>query len=325
MDRRRFLLTWLIGALAAPSVGEAQPAVRPVIGILHAGSTSSLRPNVEAFRKGLRDLGYVEGKNVAIEYRYADGHAARLRALVADLLAMRVNVIVTSGTTATQAAKDATTTTPIVIAAGADPVIMGFAQSLARPGGNITGISIHAGELLQKRLELLHQAVPRAKVVAFLLQGANPGNAVFVSAMTTAASSFGLSIHPIEVRGIDFKDAFAMMMKVKADALVVIEDPTFVAEAKRIADLALTHRLPTMLGNRLYVHAGGFMAYGFVFEDLWRRSASYVDRILKGGNPAEMPIERADKFALIINSRTAKALGITIPPSLLVRADEVID
>ena len=326
MDRRRFLLTSLAGAVAAPLAVTADQAGKHTIGVLHLGSAAGLRPYLDAFREGLRERGYVEGDSVAIELRSADDQADRLPVRVAELLALKVRVIVTSGTTSIQAAKDATKTTPIVIAAGADPVVMGFAQSLARPGGNITGLSILGRDFFQKRLELLRQAAPQTKIAALLLHAANPGNPVFVEALTTAASSLGLQSHVVAVRTAnDLADAFAATARAKADALVVIEDPSFVAHAKRIADLALNHRLPTMLGNRLFVHAGGLMAYGLVYEDLWRRAATYVDRILKGANPADMSIEQPNKFDLTINLKTAKALGLTIPPSLLLRADQVIE
>jgi len=263
--------------------------------------------------------GYVEGKTVSIESRFANGDAARLPALVAELVALNVKVIVTAGTTSIRAAKDVTRTVPIVIAVGA-------AKSLAQPGGNITGLSILGSEIARKRLELLHAAVPRARVVAFLVQAANPGNPVFIKAMTTVASSLGFRLHVVKVNATDhLSRAFAEMVAANAEALVVIEDPTFVALAKSIADLALSHHLPTMLGNRLYVYAGGLMAYGLVYNDLWRRAARYVDRILKGANPADMPIEQPNKFDLIINLTTARALNLTIPPSLLLRADQVIE
>jgi putative tryptophan/tyrosine transport system substrate-binding protein len=281
---------------------------------------------LKAFGDGLRDHGYIEAKNVSIEYRFANGDPARLPALAGELVALKVKVIVTAGTTAIQAAHDVTRTTPIVIAVGADPVEMGFAKSLARPAGNITGLSILGSEIARKRLELLHEAVPRARAVAFLVQAANPGNSVFVKAMTMAASSLGFRLHVAKVSvANDLAGAFAEMVRAKAEAVVVIEDPTFVAIAKTIADLALNHRLPTMLGNRLYVHAGGLMAYGLVYNDLWRRAAGYVARILNGANPADMPIEQPNKFDLIINLKTARALSLTVPPSLLVRADQVIE
>ena len=326
MDRRRFLLTSLAGAFAPPLVAAAQQAGKHTIGVLNLGSAVSLRPYLDAFREGLRERGYIEGATVAIELRSADDQVDRLPACVAELLALKVRVIVTGGTTSVQAAKDATKTTPIVIAGGADPVGMGFAQSLARPGGNITGLSLSAGEFLQKRLELLHQATPQAKIAALLLHAANPGNPVFVKAVTTAAPSLGLKIHVAAVRAVnDLPDAFAAMVRANADALLVMEDPSFGANAKKITDLALNHRLPTMLGNRIFVQAGGLMAYGLVYEDLWRRTATYVDRILKGANPADLPIEQPTKFDFVINLKTAKALGLTLPPSLLARADQVIE
>ena len=326
MDRRRFLLTSLAGALAVPVAAQAQRAPMQRIGVLHLGSAASLHSRLDALREGLRDHGYVEGQSIAIDVRVADGRADQLSALVRELLALNVKAIVTSGTTSVWAAKDASKTTPIVIAAGADPVLMGFAHSLARPGGNITGLSILADEILQKRLQLLREAVPQAKIVGFLLHAANPGNSAFVSAMTTAASSLGLQMRVVSVSAAnDLSHAFAEMARAKADALVVIEDASLLGHEKNIGDLALSHRLPTMLGNRRFVHAGGLMSYGLLYEDLWRRAAGYVDRILKGANPADMPIEQPTKFDLVINLKTAKALGLTIPPSLLARADQVIE
>ena len=288
-----------------------------------------MRPYWDAFRAGLRDRGYVEGKSIAIEYRSANDQADRLPTLVAELLGMNVRVIVATGTTSIQAAQAATQNTPIVSAATADPVAMRFAQSLARPGGNVTGLSISAGsagELNQKRVEILRQAVPQAKLVAFLLHGANPGNPVFVRAVSDAASSLGLRIHAFEVRTVgELEDTFTAIARAKADGLVVIEDPSFTTHAKKIVDLALKHRVPTMAGNRLFVRAGGLMAYGLVYEDLFRRAATFVDRILEGANPADLPIEQPTKFELVINLKTANALGLTIPPSLLLRADQVIE
>jgi putative ABC transport system substrate-binding protein len=325
MERRTFLTMLPASLLAASHAAEAQQG-KHVIGVLNLGFADSQRSSWDAFRQGLRERGYIEGDSVAIEFRSADGEADRLPALIAELLALKVKVIVTAGTTSVQAAKSATSTTPIVIAAGADPVAMNFAQSLARPGANITGLSILAGEIAQKRLELLRRAVPHAKVAAFLLQSANPGNAIFVKATTEAGQSLGLRVQVLQVRTPDeLEQAFAAMVTVKADALLVVEDPIFLAHAKKIADLALRHRLPTMLGNRLYVHAGGLMAYGLAYDDLWRRAAGYVDRILKGAKPAEMPIEQPNKFDLIINLKTAKALGLTIPRTLLLQADQVVE
>ena len=319
MYRRQFLTSALAGGLAVPRRGWAQHAVPPIIGMLDLGLGANVEQGWKAFRDGLRERGYVEGKTVSIESRFANGDAARLPALVAELVALNVKVIVTAGTTSIRAAKDVTRTVPIVIAVGA-------AKSLAQPGGNITGLSILGSEIARKRLELLHAAVPRARVVAFLVQAANPGNPVFIKAMTTVASSLGFRLHVVKVNATDhLSRAFVEMVAANAEALVVIEDPTFVALAKSIADLALSHHLPTMLGNRLYVYAGGLMAYGLVYNDLWRRAAKYVDRILKGANPADMPIEQPNKFDLIINLTTARALNLTIPPSLLLRADQVIE
>jgi len=326
MNRRAFITGMTGGLIAAPLAADAQQPGRYTIGVFTLGQAAQSRPYWDSLREGLRERGHVEGKGIAIEFRSAEEQVDRLPALVAELLALNVKVIVTSGTTSVRAANNATKTTPIVMAVSADPVEQGFAKSLARPGGNITGLSILGGEIAQKRLELLLQAVPRVKVPAFLVQAANPGNPVFVKAITLAASSLGMQLHVVKARGAtDLPDVFAEIARAKADVLLVIEDPIFVAHAKKIADLALTYRLPTMLGNRLYVHAGGLMAYGLVYEDLWRRAAGYVDRILKGADPAEIPIEQPNKFDLIINLKTAKALGLTIPPSLLQRADQVVE
>ncbi len=326
MYRRQFLATALAGGLAVPRGVWAQNAAPPRIGMLSLGSAVNTGQPWKAFRDALREHGYIEGKTVSVESRFANGDAAQLRGLVAELVALNVKVIVTSGTTSVRAARDVTRTIPIVIAVGADPVEMGFAKSLAQPGGNVTGLSILGSEIARKRLELLHEAVPGSRVMAFLVQAANPGNPVFVNAMRSVASSLGFQLNIMKVSiPDDLFGAFSQMVRAKTDALLVIEDPTFVAMAQTIADLALKHRLPTMLGNRLYVDAGGLMAYGLVYEDLWRRAASYVDRILKGANPADMPIEQPNKFDLVINLKTAKALGLTIPPSLLLRADQVIE
>jgi putative ABC transport system substrate-binding protein len=326
IDRRAFLAGTGAVLLAAPLAAEAQRAGRPAIGVLYLGAPEDVVPYRQTFRQGLRERGYVEGENVDIEYRYAYCDGDRLPALATELVATKVAVIVTAGTTSVQAAWDATKTIPIVIAAGADPVEMQFAQSLARPGGNITGLSTLAVEIGAKRLELLLQAVPRARAVAVLLHGRNPGNATFEQALTTTALRLGVGIYPRIVRAAsEFEEAFAAMrVKDKADAAVVIEDPVFACHAKTIADLALRHRLPTMLGERLFVHAGGLMAYGPEYQDLVRKAATYVDKILKGAKPGDLPIEQPTKFELVISLKTAKALGLTIPQSLLARADEII-
>jgi putative ABC transport system substrate-binding protein len=325
-SRRVFLGTLGAGLYVPLRSAAAQQAGTPTIGILDLGSAPRMRPYWDALRAGLRDLGYVDGQNIVIEYRSAQDQTGRLPALATELVALKVNVIVAAGTTSIRAARDASNTIPIVIAAGADPVEMGFAQTLARPGGNVTGLSILAGEINQKRLELLRQAAPHAKAVAFLLQGANPGNPIFVKAVNAAAQSLGLLVHPVEVRAVtELGAAFSEMTRAKADAVLVIEDPSFATHARELAVLALNRRLPTMTGNRLYVQAVSLMAYGLVYEALFRRAAAYVVRILKGANPAEMPIEQPTKYDLVINLKTAKALGLTIPPSLLARADQVIE
>jgi len=338
MERRRFIEV-IAGALlatplavgigvvlgGAPIVAQT-PTKVATIGVLSLAPSVSAPWAVEALRKGLAEHGWVEDRTYRIVARDADGKAERLPAAAADLVALKVDVIVTSSTTAIRAARDATTTIPIVIAVGADPVAMGFAASLARPGGNITGLSILAGEIVAKRLELLKQAVPRATTVAVLLHGANPGNPTFVKALQETAPRLKLRLHPVEAREpAEFEATFDSITRAGANALWVIEDPVFHANAPRLVQLAAKHRLPAMWGNRLFVEAGGLMTYGLVYEDLWRRSAAYVDRILKGAKPADLPIEQPNKFDLVINLKTAKALGLTIPPSLLQRADEVIE
>jgi ABC-type uncharacterized transport system substrate-binding protein len=327
MDRRVFIGTLASGLLAAPLAGEGQRAGRPTIGVLYLGAPEDMAPYRHIFRQGLRERGYVEGENVDIEYRYADCDVDRLPALAVELVATKVDVIVTAGTTSVQAAWNATKAIPIVSAAGADPVEMRFARSLARPGDNITGLSTFGLGIGTKRLELLLQAVPRAKVVVVLLHGSNPGNPLFEQVLRTAAKQLGVRIYPRKVRASsEFEDTFlAMKRQDKADAVVVIEDPVFACHARRIADLALRQRLPTMLGNRLFVHAGGLMAYGPEYQGLVRQAATYVDKILKGAKPGDLPIEQPTKFEFVINLKTAKAIGLTIPPSVLARAAQVID
>lgn len=281
---------------------------------------------MDALRKGLLEHGWVEGRTFRLVSRSAEGEAERLPSVAADLIALKVDVIVTAGTTSIRAARDATRTIPIVMAAGADPVTMGFAASLARPGGNVTGLSILGGEFLVKRIELLKQAVPRATRVGVLLHRANPGNAAFLKAIREAAPKLKVSVSPVEVsEPREFENAFATMTVGGMNAALVLEDPVFSANIARLLEAADRQRLPVMWGNRRYVESGGLMAYGLISEDLWRRAAGYVDKILKGAKPGDLPIEQPTKFELMINLKTAKAIGLTIPPSFLQRADRVIE
>jgi len=283
----------------------------------------------EAFRQGLRDLGYVEGRNVVIEYRDAEGKLERLPALAAELVALKVDVIVTGGGTPTAlAAKQATRTVPIVFIAVGDPVTSGLVTSLARPGGNVTGLTSLAPELVGKWLELLTQAVPGVSRVAFLWQPGVIGERTekdMLKAADVAARALGVRLQFVEARGpADIDRAFSDMTRTRAGALTVLPYAMFNSERRRLVDLAAKNRLPTVYSFREYVDAGGLMAYGPNLADLIRRAATYVDKILKGAKPADLPVEQPTKFELVINLKTAKALGLTIPPSLLGRADEVI-
>jgi putative ABC transport system substrate-binding protein len=329
MDRRRFLLTSLAGALAGPLAVEAQPAAKvPRIGWLPVNLAAAPH-NLEPFRQGLRDLGYVEGRNLVIETRDAEGRLERLPALAAELVALKVDVIVAPGTPQALAAKNATRTIPIVFVGAADPVREGLVTSLARPGGNATGSSNLAPELVGKRLELLKQAVPAVSRVAVLRQpGAVPERAEkdMLKEAEVAARALGLQPQFVEARGpADVDRAFSDMTRARAGALTVLPSAMFVSERRRLVDLAAKNRLPAVYGSREFVDAGGLMSYGPNIADLNRRAATYVDKILKGAKPGDLPIEQPTKFEVAINLKTAKALGLTIPPSLLARADQVIE
>ena len=280
---------------------------------------------VEALRAGLRDLGYVEGKNIVIEYRWVEGKYERLPDLAAELVRLKVDIIVAQATQGTLAAKRATTTIPIVTPLSGDPVATGLVASLARPGGNVTGSTFFQPELAAKRLELLRDALPRTRRVAVLLNPDQSSHPLIFQAMELTAKSLKLELHQFGVRGPDeFESAFAAMAKRRVDAVAIIEDPSTIANAKAVADLAARKRLPS-IGHVELAEAGGLMAYGVNIPEMWRRAAVFVDKILKGAKPADLPIERATKFELIVNMKTAKALGIKIPQSILVRADKVIE
>jgi putative ABC transport system substrate-binding protein len=316
------------GLLTTSLVAEAQQAAKvPRIGYL--GPTLAANPHmIEAFLQGLRDLGYVEGRNVVIEYRSAEGNLERYRALVAELVALKVDVIFVPGTPAAVAAKQATRTLPIVFAGAADPVADGLVTSLARPGGNVTGLSGFSPELVGKRLELLKQAVPGVSRVAVLWQpGAVPEltEKHLLKEADVAARALGVQLQIVEARGpADLDRAFSDMTRARAGALTVLGTPMFFTERRRLVDLAAKNRLPAVYGTRDSVDVGGLMAYGPNTADLVRRAATYVDKILKGAKPGDLPVEQPTKFELVINLKTAKALGLTIPQSVLGRADEVI-
>jgi putative ABC transport system substrate-binding protein len=329
MDRRRFLLTSLAGAFTVPPVVEAQQAAKVArIGYLTPGLPTN-RDFLEGFRRGLRDRGYFEGRNLVIEIRSAEGKFERLPALVAELLALKVDVIVTGGTPATLAAKKATSTVPIVFAAAGDPVTSGLVASLARPGGNVTGLSMLSADLVGKCLEQLTQAVPGVSRVAVLWQpGAVPERTEkeTLKAAEAAGRALGMQLQFVEARGPENLDrAFSEITRARPGALTVLPSSMFISERRRLADLAAKNRLPAVYFVREFVDAGGLMAYGPNLPDLSRRAATYVDKILKGAKPGDLPMEQATKFELVINLKTARALGLTIPPSLLLRADQVIE
>jgi putative ABC transport system substrate-binding protein len=313
-----------LGLLVVPFAAEAQQAGVPRIGFLGAASASGYAPQLKAFRQGLRDLGYVEGKNIAIEYRWAEGKYARLPELAAELAHRKVDVLVTHGLPGTQAAKGVTTTIPIVIAAVGDAVASGLVASLARPGGNVTGLSYFLPELTAKRLELLKEAVPRIARVALLLNPDNPANGPILQAVNARATALKVEVRQVEARGPqDFEGALSAVASRRGDALVVIDDGTLVANARGVAALAAKTRLPS-IGFKEFAEAGGLMAYGVNFLDMFRRAAVFVDKILKGTKPADLPVEQPTEFELLINLKTAKDLGLTIPQSILIRANEVI-
>jgi putative tryptophan/tyrosine transport system substrate-binding protein len=316
----------ILGTLVAPLTADAQPAAKvPRIGVFNASTAASASRNVEAFRRGLREHGYVEGQNIVVERRFGDAKAERIAEVAAELVRLKVDVIVTTTDVAIAAVKQQTQTIPIVMANSTDPVGTGFVASLARPGGNVTGLTSISPELSAKRLELLKEVVPGLSRVAIMW---NPDvrGAVFIYKETqSAARSLQLQLQSVEVsRADDFDRAFSALTTGRAEALVVVTSPFAFAVREQLARLALKHRLPTMFGLSEHVDAGGLIAYGPNNADAWRRAATYVDKILKGAKPGELPVEQPTKFELVINLKTAKALGLTLPPSLLRRADQVI-
>jgi len=312
-------------ALSFPADAQQQATKIPRIGYLATVSLSAISARIEAFRQGLRELGYVEGKNIVIEWRYAEGKADRLPGLAAELVRLKVDVIVTAGAPATRRAKEATVTIPIVMTNDGDPVGTGFVASLARPGGNITGLSTLAPELSGKQLELLKEIVPRLSRVAVLGTSTRPGNAQSLRETELAAGAFGVKLQYLDVLGPkDIETAFRAASKGRAEAVLVLNSPVLISQRTQIADLAVKSRLPAMYYRREYVEDGGLMSYGVNLSDLDRRAATYVDKILKGAKPADLPVEQPTKFEFVINLKTAKQIGLTIPQSVLYRADKVI-
>jgi ABC-type uncharacterized transport system substrate-binding protein len=300
-----------------------QPKKVPRIGILWNAEIAPSR--VEAFRQGLRELGYVEGKNIFIEVRSAEGKLDRLPSLAAELVRLKVDVIVATGPRPTRAAKAATSTIPIVMTYDDDPVGSGVVASLARPGGNVTGLATLAPEISGKQLELLKEVVPKLSRVAVLGDAIRPGTPQALREINVAADGIGVQLQYLEVRGPkDVETAFRAASKERADAVLVLASPVLTPQRKQVIDLAAQSRLPAMYARRESVENGGLMSYGVSIPDLFRRAAIYVDKILKGAKPADLPIEQPKKFELVINLKTAKQIGLTIPPNVLARADKII-
>jgi putative tryptophan/tyrosine transport system substrate-binding protein len=326
MDRRTFLTGMTGSLLAAPLAAAQSPVKAARIGVLANGTAPTEAHRHEAFRQGLNELGYVEGRNIVIEYRYAEGKSERFPALAAELVRLNVDVILTSGDRGIRAAKQASQTIPIVVAIVADLVGPGYVASLARPGGNITGLTTLSPELSAKRLELLKTAFPKVSRVAILWNPTNAANVAVFKEMEVAARALRIQLLPVDVRRADdFESAFLAALRARADALVAVGDALLLTHRARIVDFAAKNTLPAMYGNQDFMDAGGLMFYGANVADMYRRAATYVDKILKGAKPGDLPIEQPTKFELVINLKTAKALGLTIPPSILSGADRVIE
>ena len=327
MTSRPLGLLLALALLVAPLAVEAQPrGQRPRVGVL-GGTAPAVNPEaLDAFRQGLQELGWREGQNCLLEYRWAEGRFERLPALAAELVQLPVDVLVVlAGDPGVRAAQSATRTIPIVMAVSADPVGTGYISSLARPGGNITGVSGLAPEVGGKRLELLKALLPQASQVAVLWNPAYPGKVLEWRATQVAADALGVTLHSVEVqRANEFGRAFATMTQAHPDALITLAEPLTIAHRREIADFARSHRLPMISQLREFAAAGGLLTYGASLPALFRRAAAYVDRILKGAKPADLPVEQPTTFELVINLKTAQALGLTIPPTLLFQADEVI-
>ena len=322
------IILWLlvIFIFARAPIAEAQqPAKIPRIGFVTATPLASIAARIEAFRQGLRDVGYVEGKNILIEYRDGEGKPDRFPEVAAELVRLKVDVIITGGPTVTRPVKEATSTIPIVMAQDIDPVGSGFIASLARPGGNITGLSTLAPEISGKQLELLKEAVPKLTRVAVLGTSNTPGNAQSLKETESAAGVLGVQVQYLDVVGAkDFESAFRAAGKARANAFLALASPVINSQRHQVIELAIKNRLPAIYARSEFVDQGGLMTYGVNINDLFRRAAIYVDKILKGTKPADLPVEQPRKFEFIINLKAAKQIGLTIPPNVLARADRVI-
>ena len=328
MDRRAFISGITVGLLAAPLAAEAQPAGKVYrIGILTNKASDPAEARLwQVFRSSLRERGWIEGQNILIEFRAAEGNTARLPELAADLVRLKVDLIVARASIFVEPAKEATSSIPIVFLNHADPVGTGHVASLARPGGNITGLAVLMTDLAPNGLELLISSVPMAKRIAVLWNPDTPSHTPALKAVEEAGRMLRVQLQPVGVRTrAELEGVFATIARARAQAVLVLATAIFLAERQRVAELAIKHRLPTMSNLKDVVEAGGLMSYSPNWDDLYRRGAIYVDKILKGAKPADLPVEQATKFELVLNLKTAKALGLTIPPSLLQRADQVIE
>jgi putative tryptophan/tyrosine transport system substrate-binding protein len=327
MQRREFIT--LLGGIAAawPFAARAQQSTMPVVGFVNLASAKGYAPQLSAFLKGLSEAGYVVGRNVAIEYRWAEGRIDRLPAMVADLVHRQVVVIAATSTPPALAAKAATTTIPIVFEMGGDPVQLGLVPSLNRPGGNVTGVTQTNWEITPKRLQLLHELVPTASVIAILVNSANPTvSETTTKAMQAAAPRFGLELHILNASTErDFDGVFAKLAQLRAGGLVIGQDPFFTSQREQLAALTVRHAVPTIFYGREFVAAGGLLSYGADVADAYRLTGNYTGRVLKGEKPADLPVQQVTKVELYINLKTAKALGVNVPNTLIGRADEVIE
>jgi putative ABC transport system substrate-binding protein len=327
MHRRSILVTLAMGAVGAPQASRAQrPSPKLVrIGYLDTSSASIASVRLDRLRAGLRDLGYAEGRNIVIEVRWAESAYERLPALAAELLEQKLDVIVAAGPAAIQTVRQATTTVPVVFAASGDPISFGFVQSLSRPGGNVTGVSSVGGDLSYKYLDILREAIPGFATVAVLLNPAHPGHPDYLRNIQTAARQ-AVRVVPIQAANIgQIEAAFGVIKQGRAQALIVPGDGLFFSQARRIALLAVAQRLPTLFSTREPVQVGGLMSYGPNLAEQFYRAATYVDKILKGANPGDLPVEQPTTFELVINLATAKAIGLTLRQALLLRADVLVE
>jgi len=325
--RRREFITLIGGAAAWPLVARAQQPARPVIGFLNAASAKSYARQLSAFLKGLSESGYVDGQNVAIEYRWADGQNDRLPALASDLVHRQVTVIAATTTAASLAAKAATATIPVVFETGGDPVQLGLVPNLNRPGGNITGVTQINQEVTPKRLQLLHELVPAASIIALLINPASPYQAQTQSRTAQlAAHSLGLELHVLNASADkEFDAVFAKLVQLRAGGLVIASDPFFIGQSEQLATLTMRHAVPTIFETHEFAAAGGLLSYGAPIGETYRLAGNYTGRVLKGAKPADLPVQLATKVEFFINLKTAKALALNVPDTLIGRADEVIE